>query len=94
MLSLGINGCRCVVLAPVSIDLNVGRLEGDAVVLEMWRANLLSWSARKTSGRQQPEVAVQVYSRAAPVQTRCNAFVPLPQDLAPAWFWWSRPPSC
>ena len=45
MLSVGISRCRCVVQALVSFDVNVarhvGRLDGDPVVLEMWRVNLL-----------------------------------------------------
>ena len=41
MLSLGIKPCGCVVDALLSIDVNVGRLDGDPVVLEILRANLL-----------------------------------------------------
>ena len=81
MISLGINGCRCVVPALVSIGVNVGCLAGDLVVLEIWCVNLLRQRARKTSGCKKLDVAVQVSSRAGPVQTRCNALNPLPRGL-------------
>ena len=55
MLSIGMNQCRCVVQALVGFDVNVPRLvgrldrciDGDLVVLEMWRVNLLRRRARK-----------------------------------------------
>ena len=46
MLSLGIKSCGIVADALLSIDVNVGRLDGDPVVLEILRANLFRRSAR------------------------------------------------
>ena len=46
MLSLEIKWCGCVAYAQLSIDVNVGRLDGDAVVLEILRSNLFRRSAR------------------------------------------------
>ena len=46
MLSLGIKRCGCVADALLSIDVNVGRLDGDPVVLEISRENLFRRSAR------------------------------------------------
>ena len=48
MLSLVIKPCGCVADALLSIDVNVGRLDGDHVVLEILRANLFRRSARNT----------------------------------------------
>ena len=89
MLSIWMNQCRCLVQALVGFDVNVARLvgglvariDGDPVVLEMWRVNFCVGVQEKTSGRQRPDVAVQVSSRAGPVQTRCNALKPLPRGL-------------
>ena len=46
MLSLGVMPCSSVVDALLSIDVNVGRLDGDPLVLEILRANLFRRSAR------------------------------------------------
>ena len=46
MLSLVVKPCGCVADALLSIDVNVGRLDGDPVVLEILRANLFRRSAR------------------------------------------------
>ena len=46
MLSLGVKPCGSVVDALLSIDANVGRLDGYPVVLEILRANLFRRSAR------------------------------------------------
>ena len=48
MLSLGVKPCGSVVDALLSIDVNVGRLDGDPLVLDILRANLFCRSARKT----------------------------------------------
>ena len=51
MLSIGMNQCRRVVQVLVGFDVNVGRLfgriDGDPVVLEMRRVNLLRRRASK-----------------------------------------------
>ena len=55
MLSIGMKWCRCVVQALVGFDVNVarlvgglvGRIDGDPVVLDMWRVNPLRLHARK-----------------------------------------------
>ena len=46
MLSLGVKPCGSVLDALLSIDVNVGRLDGDPLVLEILRANLFCRSAR------------------------------------------------
>ena len=46
MLSLGIKPCGCVADALLSINVNVGRLDSDPVVLENLRANLFRRSTR------------------------------------------------
>ena len=55
MLSIGMNQRSCVVQSLVSFDVNgarlvgglVGRIDGDPVVLDMWRVNPLRLHARK-----------------------------------------------
>ena len=51
MLSIGMNRYRFVLQALVGFDVNVarhvGRVDGDPVVLEMWRVNPLSRRAQK-----------------------------------------------
>ena len=49
MLSLEIKWCGCVADTQLSIDVNIGRLDGDPVVLEILRANLFRRSARNIS---------------------------------------------
>ena len=46
ILSLGVKPCGSVVDALLSIGVNVGRLDGDPLVLEILRENLYCWSAR------------------------------------------------